>query len=101
MPTILRYEDYTIGWICALQVEVLAARVMLDKRHDGVFPGINGDDNNYIAGTMNGHKVVIAGLPEKEIGTVSAARLAGQMKRSFRNLRYGLLVLEQVFLAET
>ncbi|KAH8598495.1 nucleoside phosphorylase domain-containing protein [Bisporella sp. PMI_857] len=92
MPFTLRYEDYTIGWICALQVEVLAARFMLDARHDGVFPGRHGDDNDYIPGTIGGHNVVIVGLPKKSTGTVSAASLVSQMRQSFPNLRYGLMV---------
>ncbi|EXU95517.1 ankyrin repeat protein [Metarhizium robertsii] len=92
MLATLRYEDYTIGWICALHVEALAARFMLDKRHDGVFPGRHGDDNNYIAGSIGSHNVVLAGLPTKSIGTVSAAILVSQMRQSFPNLRYGLMV---------
>jgi hypothetical protein len=54
MAPVLNSDDYTIGWICALQVEVLAARFMLDSKHDGVFHGKFGDDNDYIPGTING-----------------------------------------------
>jgi len=92
MGPLLNYDDYTIGWICALQVEVLAARFMLDSRHDGVFPGKFGDDNDYIPGTINGHNVVIVGLPQKSTGTVSAACLVQSLVTSFRNIRYGLMV---------
>jgi nucleoside phosphorylase len=92
MRPILKYEDYTIGWICAISVETTAAMFMLDKRHNGVFPGVRGDDNNYIAGTVSGHNVVIASLPHNEIGPVSAASLVSQMRQSFPNLRYGLMV---------
>ncbi|PMD62017.1 purine and uridine phosphorylase, partial [Hyaloscypha bicolor E] len=92
MLSTLRYEDYTIGWICALQVEVLAAMFMLDEKHSGTFSGKVGDDNDYIAGTVGGHNVVIVGLPKKSIGNVSAASLVSQMRQSFPNLRYGLMV---------
>jgi nucleoside phosphorylase len=92
MPSILRYEDYTIGWICALEVEVLAAIFMLDEKHSGVFPWRSGDDNDYIPGTIGGHNVVIVGLPKKSVGVVSAATLVSQMRQSFPNLRYGLMV---------
>jgi nucleoside phosphorylase len=92
MSPFLRHEDYTIGWICALPVEVLAARFMLDEKHSGIFPGRIGDDNDYIPGTINGHNVVIVGLPKKSTGTVSATRLVSQMRQSFLNLRYGLMV---------
>ncbi|KAF4629623.1 hypothetical protein G7Y89_g8521 [Cudoniella acicularis] len=92
MPPTLSYEDYTVGWICALQIEVEAAIYMLDEKHEGRFPGRLGDDNNYIPGTVNGHNVVIVGLPKKSVGTVSAASLVSQMRQSFHNIRYGLMV---------
>lgn len=92
MPSTLLYEDYTVGWICALRIEVEAAIYMLDEKHEGRFPGKLGDDNHYIPGTINGHNVVIVGLPKKSTGTVSAASLVSQMRQSFRNIWYGLMV---------
>jgi nucleoside phosphorylase len=92
MASLLNYDDYTIGWICALRVEVLAARFMLDSKHDGVFPAKFGDDNDYIPGTINGHNVVIVGLPQKSTGTVSAASLVQSLVTSFPNIRHGLMV---------
>jgi nucleoside phosphorylase len=65
---------------------------MLDEKHEGVFPARHGDDNDYIAGSIGGHNVVIVGLPKKSTGTVSAASLASQMRQSFPNLRYSLMV---------
>jgi len=88
----LQYEDYTVGWICALPVEAEAALYMLDTRHPGVFPFMKGDDNQYIAGEIAGHRVVIACLPKKSVGNVSAATLISQMRQSFPNLKYGLMV---------
>ncbi|KAL7788095.1 nucleoside phosphorylase domain-containing protein [Trichoderma afarasin] len=88
----LRFEAYTIGWICALPVEAECALYMLDVRHRGIFPFVHGDDNQYEAGKIAGHNVVIASLPKKSIGSVSVATLASQMRQSFRNLRYGLMV---------
>ncbi|OTA86906.1 hypothetical protein M434DRAFT_59376, partial [Hypoxylon sp. CO27-5] len=88
----LRYEDYNIGWICALTEEAKAAIHMLDHRDEGRFPFKNGDDNHYTAGEMAGHKVVIICLPKKTIATVAAAALISQMRGSFPNLRYGLMV---------
>ncbi|KAJ2987613.1 hypothetical protein NUW58_g4405 [Xylaria curta] len=90
-PT-LRYDDYTIGWICALGVETEAAMYMLDTRHRGVFPFVHGDDNQYIPGEIAGHKVVIACLPRGSQGSVSAATLVTQMRQSFKRLQYGLMV---------
>lgn len=33
IPRRLRRKDYTVGWICALPVELAAARMMLDDGH--------------------------------------------------------------------
>jgi nucleoside phosphorylase len=92
MRPILKYENYTIAWICALKIEVLAAMFMLDKRHDGVFSTKYGDENHYIPGTIGRHNVIIVALPKKTTGTVSAAILVGSLKTNFRNIRYGLMV---------
>ena len=32
--TVRTYQDYTVGWICALPTEMAAARAMLDELHD-------------------------------------------------------------------
>jgi hypothetical protein len=66
MPSTLRYEDYTVGWIYALQVEVLAARFMLDEKHGGIFPRRRGGDNDYIPGIIGGHNIIIVGLPKNQ-----------------------------------
>jgi hypothetical protein len=29
----LRRDDYTVGWVCALPVELAAAQQMLDEEH--------------------------------------------------------------------
>lgn len=87
----LKFEDYTIAWICALNIELSAARFMLDEEHDVNFPLIAGDDNNYIGGQINGHNVVIAGMPKNNTGPVFAATLAAQMRKSFPNLLFGLM----------
>jgi hypothetical protein len=30
----MKHNDYTTGWICALAIEMVVARAMLDERHD-------------------------------------------------------------------
>jgi hypothetical protein len=40
----LTYRDYTVGWICALEVEQAAARALLDSAHPRL-PSIVGDTN--------------------------------------------------------
>ncbi|PTB65741.1 Pfs, NACHT and WD domain protein [Trichoderma citrinoviride] len=90
---VLKPEDYTVAWFAPLEIEAKVARHMLDHRHQGVFAVDRGDDYVFQAGDIAGHNVVIATLPAgQEYGTGSAAALAGQVKKSFPNLRFGLLV---------
>ncbi|RYP64494.1 hypothetical protein DL771_008738 [Monosporascus sp. 5C6A] len=86
-------ELYTVVWLAPLEIEAQAALHMLDKRHDGKFPLGRGDDYVFQAGEVCGHNVIIASLPAgQEYGTGSAAALAGQVKKFFPNLWFGLLV---------
>ena len=91
-PPSRSYRDYTIGWICAVEPELIAARAMLDETHDKKLPAVDGDNNNYKFGRIGPHNVVIASLPSGNYGTNPAASVAGQMKRTFPSLRFGLLV---------
>jgi nucleoside phosphorylase len=85
----LRHEDYTVGWICPLEVEQTAACLMLDKEHDRL-PQPHTDHNVYTLGNIEGHNVVIAGL--HQAGNCPAATVVTQMRTTFPNLRFGLLV---------
>ena len=86
-------EDYTVAWIAPLEVEAQAAWYMLDNEHKGQFTIRRGDDYVYTAGDINGHNVVIATFPAgHSYGVGSAAALASQVKKSFPNLWFGLLV---------
>lgn len=52
-----------------------------------------GDEYVFHVGDISGHNIVIATLPAgQEYGTGSAAALAGQIKKFFPNLWFGLLV---------
>ncbi|KAK6358398.1 hypothetical protein TWF730_007734 [Orbilia blumenaviensis] len=87
-------ENYTVGWICALQEEYEAACRMLDDEFeppDKLNIDIK-DDNIYEYGMINGHYVVIGCLPSGRSGVVSAAIVAKDMARSFPNLRFALMV---------
>jgi nucleoside phosphorylase len=87
----LRREDYTVGWVCALPVELAAAQEMLDEEHEGLQQ--DGHDTNiYSLGKVGQHNVVIACLPEGQTGTNSAAAVAVQMKSAFTSIRFGLMV---------
>jgi hypothetical protein len=86
-------KDYKVAWIAPLEIEARAAICLLDERHRGRFPVNRGDDYVFRAGSMGGHNIVIATLPAgQEYGTGSAAALAGQVKKFFPNLWFGLLV---------
>ncbi|KAI9035569.1 uncharacterized protein KD926_003229 [Aspergillus affinis] len=85
-------EQYTVGWICALQTEYVAARAFLDKRHDPPETLSPNDNNHYTLGEIRGHQIVIAVLPDGEYGTSSAACVARDMLHSFPNVRFGLMV---------
>ncbi|KAJ5653328.1 hypothetical protein N7490_000331 [Penicillium lividum] len=83
---------YTVGWICALPEEYIAAQEFLDDEHDKPSFVSPNDANDYTLGRMGEHNVVIAVLPDGEYGTASAASVATNMLSSFHNIRIGLMV---------
>ncbi|KAJ5590153.1 Pfs NACHT and ankyrin domain protein [Penicillium hetheringtonii] len=85
----LRHDAYTIGWVCALPKEQTAARAMLDEEHEPL-PTPRNDHNAYTLGSICGHNVVIACLPN--IGTNPAATVATSMINTFQSIRFGLMV---------
>ncbi|KAE8391251.1 Pfs, NB-ARC and TPR domain protein [Aspergillus alliaceus] len=87
----LSHADYTVGWICALPLEMAAARAMLDEIHDDL-PVQPNDHNAYILGRIKKHNVVIACLPNGEYGIASATTVAIQLLSSFHSIRFGLMV---------
>ncbi|KAH8593137.1 nucleoside phosphorylase domain-containing protein [Bisporella sp. PMI_857] len=84
--------DYTVGWICAISTEYVAARAFLDKEHERPEYVSPHDNNDYTLGRVGKHNVVIAVLPDGEYGTASAAIVARDMLHSFPNVRIGLMV---------
>ncbi|GIJ90262.1 hypothetical protein Asppvi_009216 [Aspergillus pseudoviridinutans] len=84
-------EDYTVGWISALPLELAAAQAMLDEIH-GDAGKLDMDNNTYTFGTMAGHNCVIACLPAGVYGHTSATTVASQMRSSFPSVRFWLLV---------
>jgi nucleoside phosphorylase len=87
----LRRDDYTVGWVCALSVELAAAQEMLDEEHDTLPSGTH-ETNIYTCGRIGDHNIVIACLPEGQTGTNSAAAVAVQMRMAFPSTRFGLMV---------
>jgi nucleoside phosphorylase len=88
---VLKHENYTVGWICALASEMAAAKAMLDQRHASLQVKEH-DSNTYQLGSIGSHNVVIACLPLGVTGTTSAATVAAQMLASFSSIRFGLMV---------
>ncbi|KAH7113659.1 nucleoside phosphorylase domain-containing protein [Dactylonectria estremocensis] len=85
-------NDYTIGWICAIRTEYVAARAFIDEEHKGPGAVSPHDNNAYTLGKIGEHNVVIAVLPDGQYGISSAASVARDMMHSFPNIRVGLMV---------
>ncbi|GJC78096.1 hypothetical protein ColLi_00934 [Colletotrichum liriopes] len=85
-------DFYTIGWICALVTEYVAAQVFLDEKHEPPESVAARDNNEYTLGRMGNHNVVIAVLPDGQYGLSSATAVARDMLHSFKNIRVGLMV---------
>ncbi|KAL4734265.1 purine and uridine phosphorylase [Aspergillus similis] len=56
------HGSYMVAWICALSVELAAAKVVLDEIHPAL-PQPKSDYNVYTLGSVSGHNVVVACLP--------------------------------------
>ncbi|KAH7114765.1 hypothetical protein B0J13DRAFT_488099, partial [Dactylonectria estremocensis] len=85
-------NNYTIGWICAIRTEYVAARAFIDEEHKGPGAVSPNDNNAYTLGKIGQHNVVIAVLPDGQYGISSAASVARDMMHSFPNIRVGLMV---------
>lgn len=85
-------NDYTVGWICAISTEYVAAREFLDEEHEGPEYVSPKDNNVYTLGKAGKHNVVIASMPDGEYGTTAAANVARDMLHSFPKVRIGLMV---------
>lgn len=85
-------KGYTVGWVCAVTTEYVAAQAFLDEEHEKPEVISINDSNVYTLGKMGRHNVVIAVLPNGEYGTTAAASVARDMLHSFPNIRIGLIV---------
>jgi len=89
-PAALLRDKYTVGWICAIPIELEAARSMLDVIHGELESQALEDKNIYTLGSIKEHNIAILCLPE--YGVVSAATAAKSMQFTFPKLRFGLMV---------
>ncbi|XXG98998.1 hypothetical protein Hte_005331 [Hypoxylon texense] len=82
-------SDYTVAVVCAMEFEMSAVRYMLD--HEDVDPILPTDEQNYVLGTLSGHKVVLAWLPGIQ-GKAYAATVATNLERTFPSIKWRFLV---------
>ncbi|KAH7117473.1 Pfs, NACHT and ankyrin domain protein [Dactylonectria macrodidyma] len=85
------HDDYTIAWICALHIEMAAARAILDEIHEDL-PRYANDSNTYMLGSIRKHNIVIACLPIAQYGTNNAANVLTHLIRTFPSIHLGLMV---------
>jgi nucleoside phosphorylase len=88
---ILQHDQYTIGWISALPIELAAAEGMLDVTH-GPLAVHAADTNTYTLGSIGSHNIVVACLPRGHYGTNNAATVASNMRHSFPCIDRWLMV---------
>ena len=81
-------NNYTVGWICAITTEYVAAQAFLDEKHDGPEYVSHNDNNDYTLGKVGKHNVVIAVLPNGEYGTSTAASVARDILHSFPYIKF-------------
>jgi len=85
-------QNYTVGWICAVTTEYVAACELLDEEYPLLPTASSHDNNAYTLGRVGDHRVVVACLPKGRYGIASAATVAKDMLRSFESIRIGLMV---------
>ena len=79
--------------MCALPVELAAAQEMLDEEHSDLERDLaDNDENLYALGSIGGHNVAIVCLPAGRIGNNPATAVAMQMRATFKQIRFGLMV---------
>ena len=83
--------EFTVGWICALPLELTAAQGMLDEVYeDSDLEQNPRDTNKYSLGQIAGHKVVLTCLISA--GTNHAGSAALHMQYTFERLKFILMV---------
>jgi nucleoside phosphorylase len=85
------HEDYVVAWICALPLEMAAAKFILDDTHNRL-PQPESDENTYTLGEICGYNVVVTCLPAGVYGTTAAATVVSHMRSTFSAIRFGLMV---------
>ncbi|THZ99658.1 hypothetical protein D6C82_05023 [Aureobasidium pullulans] len=83
----LSLDDYSIGWVVTLPVEMTAAVTMLDEEHEDLVPSA-GDSNLYHVGRVGPyHNVVIACPKPGRQGFISAGSVVPEMLSTFPSVK--------------
>ncbi len=83
--------SFTVGWICALPIELAAAQGMLEEvYHTSGLQKHTRDTNSYVLGRIASHKIALTCLPTT--GIIDAGSAANHMSDTFTTLRYRLMV---------
>lgn len=85
-------KSYTVGWICSLNTEFIAAKSLLDEQHEQLTNVGRGDHSNYTLGKMANHNIVLAILLDGEYGTATTTIVAATMLCTFPNIKIRLMV---------
>ncbi|KAL4952902.1 nucleoside phosphorylase domain-containing protein [Aspergillus filifer] len=86
----LRVEDYHVACITVLHAEFAAFKQMIDFPHELPRDIDETDPNHYEVGEVAGHNVVLC-LAARS-GTINAAIKATHLQRTFKKIRFGLLI---------
>jgi nucleoside phosphorylase len=89
--TVPAIMEFTIGWICALPSEKMAAVVMLDEK----YPYVPRDPRGsvlFTRGRIGAHNVVMACLPIGRTRISSGTSVATEMRLKIHNLKLALMV---------
>jgi nucleoside phosphorylase len=87
----LVHEDYLIAWICALSLEMAAAKFMLDETYSRL-PQLANGENTYALRKVCGHSVVVTCLPAGVYGMTATTTVVSQLRLTLPNIRFGLIV---------
>jgi len=82
---------YSVAWVSALPLEAAAATQMLDEEHDEPRSHIS-NTQQYVFGRIGHYNVVMVCLPAGQMGTNSAAAVAGQLVNAFPSIKFALMV---------
>lgn len=85
------HDDCTVAWICALPLEMAAAKTMLNVIH-GPLSQPPTDENAYTLGSLGSLNVAIACLPSGLYGVTSAALVLAHMLPNFPSLQFALMI---------